>query len=201
MGDSEVEVARAETSHRRRTGGARRNRLGGGERCGLGEPARQRSPTRNRPVASWNGSAARRGGLRGRSFGIPCGRGGSAGWVCGRSVGYDWCGSVRGVMWGRGSVARAGSRAAARSGTQRAGGGKGFCSSHGGRGGQVSAPRHGHVGRVAGFRRSAFAPRTHRGDVFSWTPVAAKPRGESRVGLNRPVRRGRRGRVGISFCS
>jgi hypothetical protein len=120
----------------------------------LAEPARQRSPRRNRPVASWNGSVARAASYVDASLGSRASE--KILWVGLRPTGGPllvqiraWCNARRG------SVGRAHSRAAARSGTQRAGGGKGVCSSHGGRGGQVSAPRLGHVGWVEVFRRSA----------------------------------------------
>ena len=92
---------------------------------GLGKPARQRSPTRNRlllpgtaPLRAWRPTWTEiRDPVRPRA---PCGH------ICGGTVGSGWSGRVRGVVRGRGSVGRAGARAAARSGTQRAGGGKGF---------------------------------------------------------------------------
>lgn len=79
------------------------------------------------------------------------------GWVCGRPVVRYWCRSVRGVMRGEGAWGartRAPRHAPARSGREAG-------SRRGGRGGQLSAPRHGHVGRWAGFRPSA----SHHGTI------------------------------------
>lgn len=158
MGNSEVEVARAETSHRRRTGGARRNRLGGGS------------------DADW-GSRHGRGLRRATALLLP----GTALLRAWRPTWTQLRDPVRArracgvVLWPVGGLrlvrirARCdagarerGARGFARRGTLRhAAGGRreGVCSSHGGRGRQVSAPRHGHVGRVAGFRRSALHHR------------------------------------------
>jgi hypothetical protein len=134
-----VELARSETSHRRRTGGARRNRLREGREVSDAEP----------PVP--------RGVLRGREFGIPCGRGGSVGgYVADRraTIGVDPWSVCCGGEGAWGARARAPRHAPARSGREAG-------SRRGGRGGQLSAPRHGHVGRWAGFRPSA----SHHGTI------------------------------------
>lgn len=88
----------------------------------MAEPARQRSPRRNRPVASWNGSVARAASYVDASLGSRASE--KILWVGLRPTGGPllvqiraWCNARRG------SVGRAHSRAAARSGTQRAGGG------------------------------------------------------------------------------
>jgi hypothetical protein len=155
----------------------------------LGEPARQRSPTRNRlllpgtaPLRAWHPTWTK--------FRDPVRPGRACGRVRGGSVGSGWCGSVRGVMQGRGSVGRAGARAAARSGTQRAGGGKRFARA-------TLDPADMSARRATDtsdrWRTSRLSASHHRPPSRAtcsdfrgcWL---AKPR---RVGLNRSQRRGR----------
>jgi hypothetical protein len=118
------------------------------------------------------------------------------GYWCGESSGSYWLGFVRGVMWGERNVGLAGSRAAARSGTQRAGGGKGI------------RPRH--VGYVAGFsffrvpyflfggfRGAARPDAARRGDVVARgsrfaRDAGAPPRRATRVIWSRWTSAGRR---------
>lgn len=153
-GDPQVEVARAETSHRRRTGGARRNRLGvgsaadGGSRHGRGL---RRATALLLPgtalLRAWRPTWTQfRDPVRARR-------------ACGLGL---WPFDGRRLVRFRARCdARArerGARGLERRGTLRhAAGGRReeVCASHGGRRGQVSAPRHGHVGRMVGFRRSA----------------------------------------------
>ena len=152
---------------------------------GLGKPARQRSPTRNRlllpgtaPLRAWRPTWTEiRDPVRPWA---PCGQ------ICGGTVGSGWSGPVRAVMRGRGSVGRAPRHAPARSGREAGMG--------------LLVPRW--TGRTC--QRAATRTRRTGGGPrgFPLAPPTTIPatcsdfRGcwlakTSRVGLNRSQRRGR----------